>query len=249
MKNAIKAQLLIFSRTRFLLGVLAMGVAVILSSVDLLIRAFGEVNLLSSGYHLNVILLALNSETVLSSVPILAVLPLSAGFIEATKNRFARYILIRTNYTTYLVSSIITCFCCGGGIIVLGVLLAEHALALLFLLKEGMEGDVSNTISVLLNNYVLLSLNGGFWAVVGMTTSTFMESKYIAYASPFIIYYLLIILCERYFPNAYLLYPPNWVNPDIWPCGVWGAATVLVELAVVVSILFVIRAGRRLREL
>ena len=75
MKNAIKAQLLIFSRTRFLLGVLAMGVAVILSSVDLLIRAFGEVNLLSSGYHLNVILLALNSETVLSSVPILAVLP------------------------------------------------------------------------------------------------------------------------------------------------------------------------------
>lgn len=96
---------------------------------------------------------------------------------------------------------------------------------------------------------VLMFLNGGLWAVVGMTMSTLMESKYIAYCSPFVIYYLLVILCERYIPDAFLLYPPNWVKPDLWPYGAWGAGIFLLEVTVLFGILFVFRAGRRLREL
>lgn len=249
MLNAIKTQLKLVTGIRFLLGTLAMGVVIFLSSTDLFIRAFREVDLLPGGYHLNFILTALQSNSVIFFVPILAALPFSAEYIDAVKSKFSRYFLIRTSFSTYLTSNILTGFFCGGGIIMVGISLAWCTSALLLFPIEQAAEDLSNPISSLLCISGLLYLNGGLWAVVGMAMSTFMESKYIAYASPFVIYYLLVILCERYFPDAYLLYPPNWTKPDVWPYGAWGAAIFLLELTLVFSILFVIRAGRRLREL
>ena len=93
-------------------------------------------------------------------------------------------------------------------------------------------------------------MNGGFWAVVGITMSTLMESKYIAYASPFVIYYLLVILYERYFPDCFLIYPREWINPsNLWPFGYWGPAILMIELTLVFASIFIYRAGRRLRQL
>lgn len=249
MINAIQTQLKLAGGIRFVLGILAMGIVVFLSSANLFILAFREVELLPGGYHLDFILTALKSDSVISFIPILAVLPFSAVYIEALKSKFTRNILIRTNFLTYLISTISTCFFCGGGIIVGGTLFAGSASALLFLPIEQITEDLSNPIASLLYISGLLFLNGGLWAVVGMAMSTFMESKYIAYVSPFVIYYLLVILCERYFPEAYLLYPPNWTNPDMWPYGVWGVAIFLLELTLAFSILFATRARRRLREL
>lgn len=106
--------------------------------------------------------------------------------------------------------------------------------------------DITSTI---ITQLLLLFLNGGLWAVLGMTMSTIMESKYIAYASPFIVYYLLVILYERYFPNAWLLYPKNWLDPEIWPYGVGSAALFLLELTFLCGLVFYIRGKRRLEQL
>ena len=89
----------------------------------------------------------------------------------------------------------------------------------------------------------------GLWAVLGTTMSTVMESKYIAYCSPFIVYYLLIILYERYFPNAWLIYPKNWLNPEIWPYGIGSAAMFLLELTFLCGLVFYVRGKRRLEQL
>ena len=62
-------------------------------------------------------------------------------------------------------------------------------------------------------------------------------------------YYLRVILYERYFSGIFLLYPPNWIKPEAWPFGWVGAAVFLLELTVTFAILFVVRAERRLREL
>ena len=85
--------------------------------------------------------------------------------------------------------------------------------------------------------------------ITTMTMSTIMESKYIAYASPFIVYYLLVILYERYFPNAWLLYPKNWLDPEVWPYGVGSAALFLLELTFLCGLVFYIRGKRRLEQL
>ena len=108
----------------------------------------------------------------------------------------------------------------------------------------------SDSTMILLKTCGLLFLNGGLWAVIGMTMSSIMESKYIAYASPFVMYYMLVIINERYFPDAYLIYPREWLVPsDLWPFGFLGPAILMIELAHIVAILFIFRAGRRLQEI
>ena len=103
-------------------------------------------------------------------------------------------------------------------VILLGMLLAWGTIAaVLAPIEQAIEDAETVSIGKLIELCILLFFNGGFWSITGMTLSSFMESKYISYTYPFIIYYLLVILCERYLPNPLLLYPPNWTNPDVRP--------------------------------
>lgn len=236
-------------KARVIVSTLIMAGIIFLASIDPLVNAFHEVSLLENGYHTVFILNAIRSDTVSSFIPILAVLPFSASYVDDVKSKFVRFYLIRTSYFTYCLNCVITCFLCGGFVIVVGTVLAWGSATLLFLPIEKVYKTYSDSADILMKTCGLLFFNGGLWAVGGMAMSTFMESKYIAYASPFVIYYLLVILCERYFPDAYQLYPPNWTNLDVWPYGFWGAAIFLLELTLAFGILFVIRAERRLRDL
>lgn len=234
---------------RLVMGLLALTIIIFLSQTKSLIEFFRHMALLSYGYHTDFILSALRSGTLAPFIPILAVLPFTANYIDNVKSRFARFFLIRTDYSAYLASHILVCFLSGGFVIVTGTLLAWGASALLFLPMEKAAETPSESATLLLKTCGLLFLNGGLWAVLGMTMSTIMESKYIAYASPFIVYYLLVILYERYFPNAWLLYPKNWLDPEIWPYGIGSAALFLLELTFLCGLVFYVRGKRRLEAL
>lgn len=204
---------------------------------------------MAQGYHDVLVLNALKSDAWSILVPILAGIPFASEYVEDIKCKFVRIILIREGYSNYLLGHALTCWLSGGGSLLLGVLAAYTLTTLVVLPMECVTQDSQRIASLVVEQFLILTLNGGLWANVGMSMSTIMESKYIAYASPFIIYYLLVILCERYFQNAYILYPPNWTTTEIWPYGAWSAAIFLLELTLTFNILFVIRAGRRLREL
>lgn len=249
MKHAISSCIQQIGKLKLAVGIMAIVVLICMASVDSLVRLFREMSLLPYGYHTELILTALRSDVMVPFFPIVAVLPFAASYIDDVKSKFARFFLIRTNYSTYLVDRILVCFFSGGLVMVIGILLAWGASALLFLPMEKVAEASSEASAILLKTCALLFLNGGLWAVMGMTMSTIMESKYIAYASPFIIYYLLVILYERYFRNAWLLYPKNWLDPEIWPYGVGSAATFLLELTVLAGIVFYIRGKRRLELL
>lgn len=231
------------------ISVLSVIMLVYLGSTEVLLRTVQQRTLLPVGYHTTFMNNALESITSISFVPVISALPFSGEYVDEVKSKFARFYLIRINYEHYLWSRVLVCFLCGGGVILLGSLLSWGISALLFMPMEMAAEKESVSVASIWPILILFFMTGGLWSVVGMTMSTFMESKYIAYASPFVIYYMLVILYERYFPDAYLLYPPNWTNPDVWPYGAWGATIFLLELTLVFSILFVIRAGRRLREL
>ncbi len=235
--------------TQTALGIITVILLVFVSSIDTLIQLFPIHSLIPNNYHTDLILNALCSDATAPFVAILATLPFAASYIDDVKSKYVRFCLIRSSFITYLATKVLVCYLCGSFIITVGVLLAWGMSTLVFLPLERVEENPQETISLLLKTCGLLSLSGGLWAVVGMTMSTLMESKYIAYASPFVIYYLLVILCERYFPDAFLLYPPNWIKPEVWPYGAWGTAIFQLELTLAFGILFAIRAGRRLREL
>lgn len=245
----------IFSESRqvlnksFYFGITAVIVLIFLSSLESLIQIRNITVLQQYGYHTEFVFDAIQTDIVLSFIPLIASLPFAACYIDEIKSKFVRHILFRSNYRTYIFSRITACYISGGCTIVIGIMLAWFLSALFFLPIESAPQGNTATFRQVFPIFTVIFSYSGFWAVVGMTMSTLIESKYIAYASPFILYYLLVILCKRYYPNIFFLYPPNWINLDLWPFSVWGAVVFLWELTILFMITFVVRAERRLREL
>lgn len=232
---------------RFLAGVLVMAAAVLAAGFDAIHRAFQSEYLMPAGFHTQMIASALASDTAIPFLPMAAVLPFAGTFVEDIKSKFARFFCIRSGWMGYLSSRLIVCFLSGALAVVGGALLAWGAAALVLLPRQEAGAAQEGLLTQILWLYALC---GGFWAVVGMSLSTLMESKYIAYASPFVLYYLLVILHERYTPSLYVLDPAQWIVPQArWPFGAMGPAAVVLELTAVFAGLFIIRAERRLKAL
>lgn len=219
------------------------------ASIDFLVLLFRNPTLLAPDYPAELIIKAVHSNIVVTFLPIIAALPVAGNYVDDIKSKYVRYILIRTDCTKYLASRILMCCLSGGAVVVTGILLAWGGVALLLLPMEKVAEVFSEAPATLLRTIILAFLNSGLWALVGMTMSTIMESQYVAHASPFVIYYLLVILYDRYLPNAFLLSPSNWTDPDVWPLDTFGATLFLLELNAICGIVFFIRAGKRLREL
>lgn len=208
-----------------------------------------EGGVIPQGYHDAIVLNALSSDVWMFFTPILAGIPFASEYVEDIKSKFVQSVLIRESYSSYLLGHAFTCWFSGSSALLLGVTVAYALVTLIVLPMESVTQNTQEMNSIVAVQLLLLALNGGLWASVGMAMSTFMESKYIAFASPFVIYYLLVILCERYIPSSYILCPKNWRTPEIWPYDAWGTTAFLLELTLAFSILFAIRAERRLREL
>ncbi len=190
------------------------------------------------GFHRNLLVLALSGDAA-AAVPVLAVLPFSGSYVEEVRTKFVRFLCIRSDYRSYLLSRLFVCFLSGAGVILLGLLAAWGAAALVFI---PLEAPGTLPAEPLLRQCALLSLSGGLWATLGLAASALMESKYIAYAAPFVLYYLLVIGCERYFPGLGLLSPRQWTADPAG--GIW-----ILGLALASAVLFARRAERRLRQL
>lgn len=249
MKNGVRASLYQALSPRILLVGLLAALVMGGNLLNPLLQARSTGGLIQDA-HVALLADALQSQATAAFLPILAVLPFAGAYVEDVKTKFARFFLIRGSFADYCLGRALAAFLSGG----LGILLGALALwaggeLVLTPLERPVEGLSPASRQVLVETCGLLFCAGGLWALVGMAMSTLMESKYIAYCSPFVLYYLLVILCERYLPDAFLLYPPNWVKPELWPYGLWGAGIFLLELAAAFGLLFGIRAGRRLREL
>ena len=71
----------------------------------------------------------------------------------------------------------------------------------------------------------------------------------MAYASPFVVYYVLIILHERYFADFFVLYPKEWLAmSEPWVLQNLGVWIQLLMLCVFISLLFGMTAKRRLEN-
>ena len=105
------------------------------------------------------------------------------------------------------------------------------------------------TFTDLMGRAFLFFLSGAFWSLVGGLFATLTMSKYMAYASPFIFYYVLVILSQRYFTDAYVLNPQEWLNPsELWNAGIWGAALLVGELVILVGLCYGFLMQRRIRD-
>ena len=104
MKRAICAGLrqAILSRA-FLISTLGAALIPLLSSVQGILAGFRSAELLSPGYHSDLIMGALSSDAMARALPILAALPYTASFIDDVKSGFIKEYLPRITEPFYMV--------------------------------------------------------------------------------------------------------------------------------------------------
>ena len=73
----------------------------------------------------------------------------------------------------------------------------------------------------------------------------------MAYASPFVFYYVLIILHDRYLKDIYILNPREWISPTdtLWVWGIWGSVLWMAELIFLVTVVLSILMYPRIEEI
>ena len=104
MKRAICAGLrqAIFSRG-FIISTVGTALILLLSSVQGILAGFRSAELLSPGFHSDLIMGALSSEAMALALPILAALPYTASFIDDVKSGFIKEYLPRITEPFYMV--------------------------------------------------------------------------------------------------------------------------------------------------
>ena len=254
MKKSLRASLrqAIFSRG-FIISTVGTALILLLSSVQGILAGFRSAELLSPGFHSDLIMGALSSEAMALALPILAALPYTASFIDDVKSGFIKEYLPRTTVPRYIAGKAVGCAVSGGLTLALGIFIAYGFAALMFLPMEAYPkpGEtVPNYFGNLMETALMFFASGAFWSLTGMTFAALTDSKYMAYASPFVLFYLLIILYERYFDKLFVLYPREWLSPSPrWMFGKVGVAVLLIEFSVLMALAFAYAAKRRLERI
>ena len=236
----------------FITAVLGMVLVVVLASLQSLISSIQSGVTLPIGFHAQLVLTSLTSDWVTLALPVLCALPYASSFVDDIKSGYIKQYLHRTSIALYLKGKIVACALSGGLALFAGILMAYGLSALVFSpmeLSAGPKDIVPPYFAELLTKAAVLFFSGAFWSLAGFAFAALTMSKYIAYASPFILYYVLIILHERYLENFYMLYPKEWLNPSTpWPMGNWGIVLLLAELMAAAGLAFALCARRRLEN-
>ena len=254
MKRAICAGLrqAIFSRG-FVISTVGTAIILLFSSVQGILAGFRAEELLSPGFHSDLIMGALSSDAMALALPILAALPYTASFIDDVKSGFIKEYLPRTTVPRYIAGKAVGCAVSGGLTLSLGIFITYGFAALMFLPMEAYPkaGEtVPDYFGNLMETALMFFASGAFWSLTGMTFAALTDSKYMAYASPFVLFYLLIILYERYFDKLFVLYPREWLDPSPrWMFGKIGVAVLLIEFSMLMALAFAYAAKRRLERI
>ena len=239
------------SNKGFLIASIGIVLVLLLSVIEQIISGFRAEDLLGYGFHHYMILDALTSDAMTLVLPIAAALPFTAAFLDDYKSGFIKEYLPRTNIAGYLGGKIVGCIISGGLVLAAGVFMAYIVAALMFTPMESVAPPMQEPLfPEILGRLGLFFCAGAFWALIGMLFATLTGSRYMAYASPFVVYYVLIILYERYFDKMYVLYPKEWIAPSAkWIYGNAGVVIFLVELIILAAIGCGIAMRKKIRNI
>ncbi len=162
------------------------------------------------------------SEMYFLLIPVVVAFPYATAWLNDYQSGYIKLYMYRTGIKAYIVGKFLATMLSGGIMLSLGIVIAQWI---------GGEKMVDTLVPVF--------ASGCFWAALSTTLSAVTNSRYIAYGSGFVVYYLLIILYERYFPWLYCLYPEEWMAPKhIWVFDEYGVLVLLSGLCVILYLIF-----------
>ena len=236
----------------FVFAIAGMVLMIVISSLNSIISGFSSQEALSNGFHAQLILAALKSDDVTLVLPILCTLPFATAFVDDIKSGFIKQYLPRSGVSAYIKGKIFASGLSGGLVLVTGLFVAYGISALVFTpMEAALKPDqiAEPYFAEIVTKTLTLFLSGAFWSLTGFTLASMAMSRYMAYASSFVVYYVLIILHERYFADFYVLYPKEWLAmSEPWVLLNLGVWIQLLTLCTVISLLFSMTAKRRLEN-
>ena len=244
-----------FTGIPFLLALAGMLMALVIGGFSPVWSSFETYRneLLDYGMHFTVLQKALQSEAVYLMMPVICSLPFSAAFLEDISCGFIKSYLPRAGRGHYIAGKITAAGVSGGSAAVIGVTLYYQMLRLLLLPMEKAAGELEGL------SYgkdvgricVLFFCAGMLFSLIGMLFSLMTSSKYMAYASAFVLEYVLIILRERYLKKMFVIDPREWLHPQDtqWMFGELGAVLLMVLLIVLVVLVLIMVMMQRIGEI
>lgn len=189
----------------------------------------------SEGFWLTVAELltaALQGDFGVMLLPALSALPFAAQALTELKCGAIRPVVFRVGRKGWIAGKVAGCLLSGmllqGGA-ALVLVAVFHGMMLIF---AGMPFPMGNFAAV----WPLLlrrMLCGGLWAWVGCLVALGTETASAAYLAPLCLCYAMVMIGTRFFPDAALLNPTNWITGDaVWPtaCGLCAVSIALVLL-------------------
>jgi len=198
----------------------------------------GAADGLAPYYHSMLVDTGLASDIKLMLVPVLSTLPYTTAFLEDYTSGYLRFYLLRSEKEAYIKGKLLAVFLSGGLCLFVGIITSYFLLYLFFSPMELLDTEMVSPFLGILTKALLFLVAGGFWSSVGFWFANLTLSRYMAYAAPFVIDHVLVILQERYFLNLYVLNPKEWLTvTQPWPLGAWGVMIMLLLLSFIIMTL------------
>lgn len=205
---------------------------------------------LNSGSFLKFYQTALKEQMMLFLIPIAAVLSPGASYVRESSSGFLKFYMTRTNRIDYVKKKTVWIY--GGGFLpffLAGTL--GFFLCFLFLYPLELKGSISlEETGEVLEILLRISFTGGILAELSGIFAAAFRNYYMAYGLPFVIYYMMIILKERYLPKLYALYPGEWiVCKENWGTKSDGIWVFFLAFSLVVMLIHSLILYWRLKEI
>lgn len=189
-------------------------------------------------YHANILFSSLSSEIVLMSVPILSAFPYTVAFLDEYNSGYIKMYLLKCEKRGYIKGKVIAPAVSGGLCLVFGILTTYLIGALIYMPMEIADQNIISPFLDILKKCMLFFVCGSLWASVGALFANISLSKYMAYASPFVFFYVLVILCERYFRKIYVINPEEWLTvQNYWPLSEWGVILLVLLITIILCMI------------
>lgn len=205
---------------------------------------------LATGSFVKLFHTALDTQMVLFLIPIASVLPVGAVYVRESSSRYLRLYITRISRMEYIRKKTLQIY--AGGFLpffIAGLL----GLLLCFLAVYPLEfqGDIPwEGIWEVLRLLLRICLMGGILAEISGIFAAVSRSYYMAYGLPFVCYYMLIILKERYFTEMYAMYPAEWMKCEQdWGMDSFGIWVFLAAFSLAAMLLHGLLLYNRLQEI
>ena len=225
----------------------------LIGSYDFFIQfsSSGSQNTMLGEASVNAAFSAYSSQIVLLVFPFLCVLPYASAFTDDFNSGFLEFYLPRAGRKSYLFSRVsTTAFSAGiamtsGFLIIFLIDMVAFPATDIAVYSAGTEASFLLKSSDYLLRMPLVFINACIWSLTAGMIAAVTFNKYLGYAFPFIIYYVLSSFQGKYFQDYYLLNPQEWLRP--YHIDLFAAYICAAVIFLLVFILYYFTMKRRLR--